>query len=148
MRILLIQGANMEYLGHRQPEIYGTTTAAELDDILRVDATGLGLDLEILYTNVEGEVINAIYRARRDGIDGLVMNPAGFLYAGYALCDCLKAVRLPYIEVHMSNIDARGMHSVTASEATGMITGLGVTSYRLALIAIQNVIDRSSSVLR
>ncbi|BDB30326.1 MULTISPECIES: type II 3-dehydroquinate dehydratase [Cupriavidus] len=142
MRILLIQGANMEYLGFRQPEIYGTTTAAELDDILRADAVGLGMQLDILYTNVEGEAISAIYRATREQVDGLVMNPAGFLYAGHALRDCLKAVPLPYIEVHMSNIDARGMHSVTASESAGMVTGLGVDSYRLALVAIQKVIHK------
>ncbi len=133
MRILLIQGANMEYLGHRQPELYGTTTADELDAILRADAAERDIGLEILYTNLEGEAISAIYAAVRNGTDGLLMNPAGFLYAGYALRDCLKAVPLPYIEIHMTNIDARGMHSVTASEAMGMITGLGVNSYRLAL---------------
>lgn len=137
MKLLLIQGANMEYLGFRQPEIYGTTTAEELDAILRADAAELGLGLTILYTNVEGEAISAIYNAVRDGMDGLVMNPAGFLYAGYALRDCLKAVPLPCLEVHMSNIDARGMESVTASEAIGMITGLGVHSYRLALKAMK-----------
>jgi len=133
MRVLLIQGANMEYLGHRQPELYGTTTADELDAILRADASDLGVDLEILYTNLEGEAISAIYAAVRGGTDALLMNPAGFLYAGYALRDCLKAVPLPYVEIHMTNIDARGMHSVTASESVGMITGLGIDSYRLAL---------------
>ena len=140
MRILLIQGANMEYLGHRQPEIYGNTTAAQLDKILHTDARNLGLDLEIKYTNVEGEAISSIYAANRDGVAGLVMNPAGFLYAGFALRDCLKAVPLPYIEVHMSNIDARGMHSVTASESAGMVTGLGVQSYRLALQAMCGIV--------
>ncbi|MFJ1254884.1 type II 3-dehydroquinate dehydratase [Cupriavidus sp. CuC1] len=142
MRILLIQGANMESLGFRQPELYGTTTAVELDEMLRSDAAALGMQLDILYTNIEGEAIGAIYRAARDQIDGLVMNPAGFLYAGLALRDCLKAVPLPCIEVHMTNIDARGMHSVTASESAGMVTGLGVDSYRLALIAIQKVINK------
>ena len=107
MKLLLIQGAYMEYLGVRQPEIYGTTTAEELDAILRADAAELGLGLTILYTNVEGEAISAIYNAVRDGMDGLVMNPAGFLYAGYALRDCLKAVPLPCLEVHMSNVDHR-----------------------------------------
>ncbi|MGV9868431.1 type II 3-dehydroquinate dehydratase [Rhodococcus koreensis] len=143
MKVLLIQGANMEYLGYRQPEIYGTTTAAELDEILHADAVELGITLDILYTNVEGEAISAIYRAARDNVDGLVMNPAGFLYAGYALRDCLKAVPIPYIEVHMSNIDARGMHSVTASESVGMVTGLGVESYRLSLDAIHRVLTRA-----
>ena len=135
MKILLIQGANMEYLGFRQPELYGTTTAEELNAMLREEAERLNLDLEILYTNVEGQAISAIYRAVRGGVDALVMNPAGFLYAGYALRDCLRAIPIPYYEVHMTNIDARGMHSVTATEAAGMITGLGVRSYLLALQA-------------
>ena len=130
----------MEYLGLRQPEIYGTTTASQLDALLRADAGRLGMTLDILYTNLEGEAISAVYRAAHDHVDGLVMNPAGFLYAGYALRDCLRSVALPYLEVHMSNIDARGMHSVTAGESAGMITGLGVESYRLALRAIHNLV--------
>ncbi|MEM7074397.1 MAG: type II 3-dehydroquinate dehydratase [Pseudomonadota bacterium] len=143
MKLLLIQGANMEYLGFRQPEIYGTTTAAELDRILREDAAAMGVEIEILYTNAEGEAISAIYRAVREGIDGLLMNPAGFLYAGYALRDCLRAVPLPYVEIHMSNIDARGMESVTAPEAVGMITGLGVQSYRWALAAMKRYLEEA-----
>ena len=135
MKLLLIQGANMEYLGFRQPELYGTTTAEQLDAMLHDQAAEMGAELEILYTNVEGEAIDRIYEATRDSTDVLLMNPAGFLYAGYALRDCLTAVPLPYVEIHMTNIDARGMRSVTASEAAGMITGLGVESYRVALHA-------------
>ena len=139
-RILVLQGANMEYLGFRNPELYGTTTAKQLDDILYSDAGDLGLDLEIVYTNVEGQAIDAVYRALREGLDGIVINPAGFLYAGYALRDCLKEVPVPVIEVHMTNIDARGNKSVTASSSAGMITGLGIESYRLALIAIDRLL--------
>lgn len=141
MKILLIQGANMEYLGFRQPEIYGTTTAAELDTMLLSDARDRDIALEIAYTNIEGEAVSTIYQAVRDGVDGLVMNPAGFLYSGYALRDCLRAISIPYIEVHMSNIDARGMTSVTATEAAGMVTGMGVQSYRLALEAMSRLFD-------
>lgn len=140
MKTLLIQGANMEYLGFRQPELYGRTTAAELDAILYSEAERLGLQLEILYTNVEGEAISAIYQAVRAETRALVMNPAGFLYAGQALRDCLKAIPIPYIEVHMTNIDSRGMHSVTASESAGMITGFGVQSYVLALRAVSDLL--------
>ena len=145
MKTLLIQGANMEYLGSRQPELYGTTTADELDALLLAEAEHLGLHLEILYTNLEGEAISAIYQAVRNGTQALVMNPAGFLYAGYALRDCLKAIPLPYFEVHMTNIDARGMHSVTAGESAGMITGLGVQSYLLALRAIPDYLKASKA---
>lgn len=142
MKVLLIQGANMEYLGYREPSLYGTTTAAELDPMLRLDAAEINIQLDIVYTNVEGEAISAIYSAVRDGVDGLIMNPAGFLYAGYALRDCIKAVPLPYVEVHMTNIDARGMHSITASECVGMITGLGIESYRLSLLAMKRILEK------
>ncbi|MEO1193702.1 MAG: type II 3-dehydroquinate dehydratase [Pseudomonadota bacterium] len=142
MKILLIQGANMEYLGKRQPELYGTTTAAELEEILQSEAKQRGLMLDIRTTNLEGEAISWIYQAERDGLDGLLMNPAGFLYAGYALRDCLKAIPLPYVEVHMTNLERRGMQSVTASEADGMVTGLGIDSYRLGLAALQGLLER------
>ncbi len=141
MKILLIQGANMAYLGHRQPELYGTTTAAELDAMLHAAASAHGLALEIRYTHIEGEAIGWIYDAALGGVDGLIMNPAGFLYQGQALRDCLKAVPLPYVEVHMTNLERRGMASVTASEADGMITGLGIKSYVLALQAMADLLE-------
>ena len=142
MRLLLIQGANMEWLGLRQPEIYGTMSAAELDLIVLADAARRKLELTIRYTNIEGEAINWIYQAVRAGIDGLLMNPAGFHYNGYALRDCLRGVRLPYIEIHLTNLDRRGMKSLTAEEADGMITGLGIDSYHLALEAMERVLAR------
>ena len=113
-RILLIQGPNMAYLGRREPEIYGTTTAAELDALLEAHAESHGYALEIMYTHVEGEAIARIYEAVDDSTDVLVMNPAGMTYAGYAVRDCLKAVApdLPYIEVHMAILEKRGMRSV------------------------------------
>lgn len=138
--ILLLQGANMENLGSRQPELYGRTTARELDEILLGEAGDLGMSLDIFYTNIEGEAINAVYKAVREKIDGIIINPAGFLYAGYALRDCLKEVPVPVIEVHMTNLDARGNKSVTASSSAGMIAGLGIESYSLALIAIHRLL--------
>ena len=146
-RIALIQGANMEYLGQRQPEFYGTTTAEELDSMCNSRASSLGLELDIYYSNLEGEAIGHLYELKRDRLDGIVMNPAGFLYAGSALADCLLAVNVPYVEVHMTNIEARGKTSVTAPVCTGMITGLGVTSYTLALDAIANLIADGQTTL-
>ena len=142
MKILLIQGANMEYLGKREPELYGTTTAEELDQLLDKAAEQLDLQLIIRYTNIEGEAISWIYEAERTGFEGLIMNPAGFLFSGYALRECLKSISLPFIEVHMANIDRRGMHSVTACEASGMITGLGIESYHLALSAMRKLLEK------
>jgi len=142
MRILLIQGANMEWLGQREPEIYGTTSAEELDRRLQAEAKKRGIELDIRYSNIEGEAISWIYQAVRDGVDGLMMNPAGFLYAGYALRDCLRGVDLPYVEVHISNLDRRGMKSVLASEADGLVMGLGLDSYVLGLEALCRLLAR------
>ena len=136
MNILLIQGANMEHLGRRLPELYGTTTAKELDSIMRRRARELGVGLQILYTNTEGEAVTAIYKAERAGVDGIVYNPAGFLHAGHALRDCLKSIQAPAIEVHITNIEKRGVVSVTADAAVGMIAGFGIQSYLLALDAM------------
>ena len=99
-----------------------------------------GITLDIFYTNLEGAAISRIYQAVRDGVDGLVMNPAGFLYAGYALKDCLKSIPLPYIEVRMTNIDKRENSSVTAAESDGMITGPRAAMY-WALDAVAGVIS-------
>ena len=131
----------MVALGKRQPELYGTTTAAELDALMLDEAKALGVDLDIRYTNVEGEAIDWIYQADETGVEGLLFNPAGFVYAGYALRDCLKAVSLPRIEVHMTNLERRGMHSVTADASDGMIMGLGVHSYVHGLRALAHLIQ-------
>jgi 3-dehydroquinate dehydratase-2 len=119
MEFLLIQGANMAALGRRQPRLYGTTTARELDAMLRRRARQLNVALDVLYTNREGEAVSAIYKAERGGIDGILFNPAGFLHAGHALADCLKSIRTPAIEIHVTNIEKRGRRSVTAGAAIG-----------------------------
>ena len=139
-RILLLQGPNMSYLGQRQPELYGTTTAAELDHLVLQHAQSRGADLRIHYTHLEGEAIASIYRAVEDGVQGLVMNPAGFTYGGFALRDCLLAVPIPYIEVHMTNIEKRGTTSVTAVAAVGVIAGFGVSSYLLGIDALLELV--------
>ena len=141
MKILLIQGANMAYLGKREPEIYGTTTAAQLDQLLQLHARERDFELEIYYTHIEGEAIARVYRAADEGVDGLLMNPAGFTHAGYALRDCLRSMRFPYVEVHMSNIDKRGLKSVTAETARGIIAGFGLRSYLMGLDALVALIE-------
>ena len=109
-KILLIQGANLRWLGRRQPEFYGTTSAAELDERLRAHAAEHGYDLTIEYHDVEGEAIRRIYDAVEEGMDGIVINPAGFTYAGYTLRDCMLGVKddIPVFEVHITNVTARG----------------------------------------
>jgi 3-dehydroquinate dehydratase II len=126
----------MAYLGKREPEIYGTTTAAELDRMLQQHAQAHGFELEIFYTHIEGEAIARLFRAADEAVDGLLMNPAGFSYAGYALRDCLRAMPFPYVEVHISNIEKRGIKSVTAGTARGVIAGFGLNSYTMGLDAL------------
>ncbi|GAB2876833.1 type II 3-dehydroquinate dehydratase [uncultured Microbulbifer sp.] len=145
-KILLVQGANLSYLGKREPHIYGTTSAADLDMHLRSHSEQLGYDLDIFYTNVEGEAINRIYEATRAGTDGLVMNPAGFTYAGYALRDCVKAVGLPYIEVHISNVEVRGIRSVLSNVSVGMLTGFGLDGYEMALEAMLRLLEHEGDL--
>ena len=140
IQILLVQGANLTYLGKREPAIYGTTTAAELDAMLQAHARERGYTLDIFYTNVEGEAINRIYQAADMGASGLVMNPAGFSYAGYALRDCIKGAGVPYVEVHISNIHVRGIHCVLSDVSRGVITGFGLRGYLLGLEAMLGVL--------
>jgi 3-dehydroquinate dehydratase-2 len=141
-KILLLQGANMSFLGRRQPEIYGTTTAAELDAMLLAHAQANGYQLEIFYTHIEGEAIERLYRAVDEGVQGLVMNPAGFTHAGYALRDCVRALPFPYVEVHMTNVAKRGIHSVVAEAAVGAVLGFGVHSYVLGLEAMLKLLRK------
>lgn len=139
MKILIIQSANMEALGQRDPELYGTITAKELDAALKKQHPEDEFDIR--YSNIEGEAINWIYEAGKNGTQGLLMNPAGFLHAGYALRDCLQISKLPYVEVHMTNIDRRGFKSVTAEEADGMVTGMGAESYVLGIAALRMLVE-------
>lgn len=139
--ILLIQGPNMSYLGKREPDIYGTTTAAELDQICLDHARGRGFRLEIFYTHSESAAIERIYAAEEQGIQGIVMNPATFSRNGYAIASCLRAVPLRYVEVHMSNIDKRGVHSLLAAVADGVVHGFGIRSYLLGLDAMHGLLQ-------
>ena len=143
-RILLVQGANMCFLCRRQPEFYGTTSAAELDAMLLAHAERRGYQLEIFYTNHEGAAIDRLYAAADQGVNGLVMNPAGFNYAGYALRDCVLALPFPYVEVHISNVAKRGIHGVMAAAARGVIYGFGLQSYVLGLDAMLDIVLRDA----
>jgi len=139
IKVLLLQGANMNWLGKREPEIYGTTTAAALDSQLQAYAKERGFELEIVYTNHEGEAIEHLYRATERGVDVIVMNPGGFSYSGLALRDCMKGISIPVVELHMTNHYARGIHSATASAACGVLMGFGVKTYFRAIDAALDV---------
>jgi 3-dehydroquinate dehydratase-2 len=132
----------MNWLGRREPELYGTTSADDLEKMLIRHAQRTGHSLKVFQTNIEGEAINRNYRATEEAADGLLMNPAGFTYAGYALRDCLKAVRIPYVEVHMTNIEKRGTHSVTAAVADGYVAGMGIASYFAGFDGLIEIVAR------
>ena len=141
-KILLLQGANLNYLGKREPHIYGTTSADELNAMLMAHAEANRYELEIFYTNIEGEAVDRIYAAADADTAGLVMNPAGFSYAGYALRDCLKATCIPYVEVHISNIETRGIRCILSDVSIGMVTGFGLDGYEMGLEAMLRILAR------
>lgn len=143
-KILLLQGANLVSLGTREPHLYGTMTAEALDALMRDRAQALGITLDIRYENVEGEAIARIYEAAKAGTNGILMNPAGFTYAGFALRDCIKAVALPYVEVHITNIERRGTRSVLAEVADGVVYGLGVSSYLRGLDGLLDIVGHET----
>ncbi len=132
-RILLLQGANMNFLGYRQPEIYGRTTAAELDAMLQDYARQKGFELEIFYSNHEGVMIDKLFE-NHDAKDTVaVFNPGGFVYSGYAIRDCIRGIALPVIEVHMTNHYERGIRSVIGEACVGIFLGLGIQMYFRAI---------------
>lgn len=145
-KILLLQGANMEWLGFREPHLYGSTTAAELDALMHSYARERQVELEIAYSNQEGAAIDLIYaHARAKDLDAIVLNPGGFSYSGYALRDCIKAVGIPVVELHMTNHYQRDIHSVVASASVGVVMGFGIDTYLLALDAAMRVARKARS---
>jgi len=128
-KILILQGANMMWLGKREPHLYGTTTAAQLDDMLRAYAQERGFEIDIVYSNHEGEAIDKLYSIAEGGTDAVVLNPGGFSYSGYALRDCIKSITVPVVEVHLTNHYVREIHSATGAAAKGVLMGFGIKTY-------------------
>lgn len=136
--ILVLNGPNLNLLGTREPEVYGRTTLAELEEFCRANGEALGLSVDCRQSNREGELVDWIQEAR-DSTQGLILNPAGYSHTSIALRDAVSAVGLPLIEVHLSNIHKRESfrhHSYISGVAEGVICGLGVEGYRLALQAL------------
>ena len=138
MRIAVLNGPNLNLLGQREPELYGRTTLAEIEALVREAARPLGADIEWLQTNHEGAFVDAV-QALRGRADGALVNAAALTHTSLALRDALLAVRIPFVELHLSNIFAREperRRSMIADLAVGVITGFGVESYLLALQAL------------
>jgi 3-dehydroquinate dehydratase II len=142
MSLLVLHGPNLNLLGSREPEVYGRTTLAEIDAQLAKIAGDAGVALASLQSNHEGVLIDRVHAARSDGTRFIVINPGGFTHTSVALRDALAGVALPFIEVHLSNIHRREPfrhHSYFSDLAEGVVCGLGVAGYRLA---VQAALDR------
>jgi 3-dehydroquinate dehydratase-2 len=134
-RIVVVNGPNLNLLGKREPHIYGTRTLADLVKTLRAKARVLGMALSVFQSNDEGAIIDFLQK-EAPGALGIVINPGALSHYSLALFDCLQALDVPAVEVHISNLHAREefrSKSVTARAARGVITGLGFTGYELAM---------------
>jgi len=133
--VMVIHGCNLNLLGKRELEIYGRATLEEINQQIEALAAELGVEVRIMQSNHEGQIVEAIQRCQ-GWADGIIINPAGFTTTSVAILDALKAIQVPVAEVHLSNIHAREefrRHSVIAHATIGQVAGFGAGSYLLAL---------------
>lgn len=138
MKVLVLHGVNLNMFGRRDPELYGTTTLAEIDAQLTALATELGVAIETFQTNHEGAMCERIHQGHADGTDAVVINAGAWTHYSYGIRDALAILAVPIVEVHMSNIHAREPfrhNSVFSGVVQGQISGFGVDSYLLGLRA-------------
>ena len=143
MKIMVINGPNINMLGTREPEIYGSLTLDDIINNLKDYAKTLGIELETFQSNVEGEIVNTIQKAKND-CSGIVLNPAAYTHTSVAIRDAIAAVGLPCVEVHLSNIHNREefrKNSLTAPVCIGQIAGFGANSYKLGLQGLVDYIN-------
>ena len=135
-RILVLHGPNLNLLGTREPEVYGRTTLADIDNALLAQAQAAGAELATFQSNHEGALVDRIQAARGESIDFIVINPAAYTHTSVAIRDALAGVGIPFVEVHLSNVHAREAfrhHSYFSDIAQGVICGLGWRGYTYAL---------------
>lgn len=136
MQILVLHGPNLNLLGTREPQVYGSTTLEQINAELAKIAVDRGASLDSFQSNHEGALIDRVHAARTDGTSFIIINPAAFTHTSVALRDALAGVALPFVEVHLSNVHRRESfrhHSYFSDLAEGVIVGLGAMGYRLAL---------------
>lgn len=146
VKILIINGPNLQLLGTREPEIYGKLTLRQINEGLEKFASALkGVELEFLQSNHEGAIIDKIGNSKKEGFAGIVINPAAFTHTSFAIYDALKAVDIPCVEVHLSNIYKREefrRNSVTAASCLGVISGMGEKGYEYAVTFLTDYIKK------
>jgi 3-dehydroquinate dehydratase-2 len=141
MKIAVIQGPNLNMLGIREKHIYGPLTLDQIHEQMKQGATQNGVELEFFQSNLEGEIVDKIQECLGE-VNGILINPAAFSHTSIAIADAIKAVGLPTVEVHISNIYQREefrQKSVTATAATGVITGFGPFGYHMGLMAVTQI---------
>jgi 3-dehydroquinate dehydratase-2 len=135
-RILVLHGPNLNLLGTREPQHYGSQTLAEIDATLKQQGAAVGVPVECFQSNAEHELVERVHAAAREGVGFIIINPAAFTHTSVALRDALAGVAIPFIEVHLSNVHAREafrQHSYFSDKAVGVISGLGAMGYLFAL---------------
>ena len=143
MKILVINGPNLNLLGEREPDKYGTNTYNQLCEKIKDFCGSKSIEVEIFQSNIEGEIVTAIQDARIS-FDGIVINPAGYTHTSVAIRDALLAVKIPAVEIHISNIQEREDFrkvSITAPACIGQIAGFGQNSYLLGIQALQDYLS-------
>lgn len=136
MKILVINGPNINLLGTREVDVYGKATYEDLEKELIQYGESIGVEVEVVQKNIEGEIVELIHRAFMEKMDGIVINPAAYTHYSIAILDALKGVSIPAVEVHISNIHKREEFrhiSYSAKAAIGQICGLGVDGYKYAI---------------
>lgn len=144
MKILVVNGPNLNLLGTREPDVYGTLTLEKINEELALYAQNLGAEIEFFQSNIEGEIVDKIQQSRND-CQGIVINPAAYTHTSVAIRDAIAAVDLPSVEVHISNIHKREefrKHSFIAPVCIGQIAGFGLDSYKLGLKAVINFLSQ------
>ena len=137
MKILVLNGPNMNMLGIRQPEIYGRATYQDLVDMIQSEADRMGVEVSFFQSNHEGALVDAIHQAYFDKVDGIVINPAAYTHTSVAILDALKAVSIPAVEVHISDVDSREAFrqiSYAGLACKHTIKGQGFDGYRQAMV--------------
>jgi len=137
-KVAIINGPNLNLLGTREPEVYGSDTLDQINDSMKAAAVELDLELSFYQSDIEGAIIELLHRAGRE-CDAVIINPAGYSHTSVAILDALKSISIPAVEVHLSNIYKREefrQKSLTASGAWGLISGFGKLGYLLALRAL------------
>ncbi len=145
IKVSLIHGPNLNMLGSREPEFYGRDSLDDINRKIKQHAQQLDIEVRILQSNHEGEIVDALHDAR-SWADAIVINPGALTHYSYTLRDAITAIRLPAVEVHLSNVHAREefrRHSVISPVVSGQIVGLGTIGYLLALEAVKFLVEQS-----